>query len=250
MIPMKLFLTLAAICLCPLVFAQPEAATAPNLNDNSFTFAHFNELTVPRKVVDREDYLRFLEALREKNGHRVQFQPGTMEAGLIALAFYPELNDVKIRYVLQDTKTTLAARPRFLSLFRSRDKRAYTIFVDKQVKDREGVLFENFPFNAQVGGLGHEYAHIIDYADRSSLNIMWLGIKYLFSKKARARLEHKVDKIAIERGLGWQTLAWEEYIFHHSEASKRYKRYKKDFYLSEEEIREHMQKCDLYEQLD
>jgi len=244
---MKLLLIFPVFCIFSVVFAQPEAATVPNLNENSFSFAHFNELTVPRKVVNREDYLQFLN---QENGDRVQFQPVTREPGLIALAFYPELKDVKIRYVYQDTKTTLAARPRFLSLFRSRDKRAYTIFVDKRVKDKEGVLFEHFPFNAQVGGLGHEYAHIIDYSRRNSLNIMWLGIKYLFSKQARARLEHKVDKITIERGLGWQTLAWEEYIFHHSEASRKYKRYKKDFYLSEEEIREHMQKCELYEQLD
>lgn len=246
---MKLLLFLSFCCFYSVLSAQPEATTVPSPNDNGFSFAHFNELTLPRKVVNKEDYQPFLQALHDKNGHQIEFQPETLESGLIALAFYPELKDVKIRYVFQDTKTTLAARPRFLSLFRGRDKRSYTIFVDKKVKNKEGVLFENFPFNAQVGGLGHEYAHIIDYSRRSSLNIMWLGIKYLFSKKAKSRLEHKVDKITIERGLGWQTLAWEEYIFHHSEASNQYKRYKRDFYLGEEEIREHMQKCELYESL-
>ena len=243
---MKFALPLIFLCFPLLVFSQPEASS---VNDTGFSFAHFNEITVPKKEVKREEYQTVFTNLQQKYTNK-QFQHETLEPGLIALAFYPELKDVKIRYVYEDTKTTLAARPRFVSLFRAKDKRAYTIFVDRKVKGKEGVLFKDFPFNAQVGGLGHEYAHIIDYSQRSGLNIMWLGIKYLFSKKAKARLEHKVDKITIERGLGWQTLAWEEHIFHNSEASKRYKSYKKDFYLSDEEIKEHMQKCNLYKLLD
>lgn len=243
---MKILFTLFCLSLSHFVVSQPEALS---VHDSDFSFAHFNELTVPRKILKKSDYVNLMAEMESKYQGK-EFQRETLEPGLIALAFYPELKDVKIRYVYEDTKTTLAARPRFLSLFKSREKRSYTIFVDKKVKGKEGVLFENFPFNAQVGGLGHEYAHIIDYSKRSGLNIMWLGIKYLFSKKAKARLEHKVDKITIERGLGWQALAWEEFIFHHSEASRRYKDYKKDFYLSEEEIKLHMQKCNLYESID
>jgi hypothetical protein len=244
---MKLLITLSLICITTLASSQPEAASVSTMQENSFSFAHFNELTVPRKLIEAADYQSMLPALQEIYQKNKYFQQETLEPGLIALAFYPELKDVKIRYVYQDTKTTLAARPRLLSLFRSKDKRAYTIFVDKKVKGREGVLFNDFPFNAQVGGLGHEYAHIIDYSKRSSLNIAWLGLKYLFSKKSKARLEHKVDRITIERGLGWQTLAWEEHIFHHSEASHQYKTFKKKLYLSGEQIREHMRECSLYE---
>lgn len=246
---MKAILTLLFLCILSLAWAQPESSNLPASlgKEGGFSFAHFNELTVPKKLFHPEDCDAYQEDLLEAYQRNKDFQEEALLPSLVALAYYPELRDTKIRFVYHDTKTTLAARPRLLSLFRGREKRTYTIFIDKNVKGREGILFEDFPFNAQVGGLGHEYAHIIDYSKRSGLNVLWLGIKYLFSKKARAKLEHKVDKIAIERGLGWQALAWEEHVLHNSEASKKYKTYKKRLYLSAEEIKNHMDLCPLYE---
>lgn len=245
---MKALVTLLFFSLASTVWAQSESSILPtSIEEGGFSFAHFNELTVPKKLFHQEDCHEYMKDLLEAYQHNKDFQDETLLPSLIALAYYPELRNTKIRFVYQDTKTTLAARPRFLSLLRGREKRAYTIFIDKKVKGHEGILFEDFPFNAQVGGLGHEYAHIIDYSKRSGFNVLWLGVKYLFSKKARAKLEHKVDKIAIERGLGWQSLAWEEHVLQNSEASKKYKIYKKKLYLSAEQIKHHMDQCPVYE---
>jgi len=211
--------------------------------------AHTKHFVKPRKVVKKENYQSIIHQLRQRSQNKY-FHPKTLEPGLIALAYYPELQNVRIKYKSKNIKTTLAARPQFWSLFRAREKRSYTIFVDRQIVAQEGVLFESFPFNAQVGGLGHEYAHIIDYTQRSSVNILWLGIRYLLSKRAKAGLEQKVDKITIERGLGWQALAWHQYITKHSNASPDYIAYKKKLYLSSEEIVDHMQQCTVYPHFD
>lgn len=247
---MKAVISLMLLCIIlTSAYSQPESTNSvvSSVEHNGFSFAHFNELTIPKKTFHAEDCMHYQEDLLEAYQRNKDFLDQALLPSLIALAYYPELKDTKIRFVYLDTKTTLAARPRFWSLFRGRDKRSYNIFIDKDVKQREGVLFEDFPFNAQLGGIGHEYAHIIDYSKRSGLDILWLGIKYLFSKRAKAKLEHKVDKIAIERGLGWQAIAWEEHVLQNSEASKKYKTYKKSVYLSAEEIKEHMQNCSVYE---
>lgn len=240
-----------SVLLCTLissVYAQPESSSAMLTSEQTgFSFAHFNELTIPKKIIHAEDCMLYQKDLIEAYQRNKDFLEQAMLPSLIALAYYPELKDTKIRFIYLDTKTTLAARPRFWSLFRGRDKRSYNVFIDKKVKEHEGVLFEDFPFNAQLGGIGHEYAHIIDYSRRSGFDIMWLGIKYLFSKKARSKLEHKVDKIAIERGLGWQAIAWEEHVMQNSKASKKYKTYKKSVYLSSEQIKNHMDLCPVYD---
>ncbi len=247
---MKVIITLLFLCNAFSCWAQSESSSLSSTlrQEGGFSFAHFNELTVPKKIFQQKDCDSFREDLLEAYQINKNFQTEALLPSLVAIAYYPELRNTKIRFVSSDTKTTLAARPRFWSLFRGRDKRTYNIFIDKKVKQQEGVLFEDFPFNAQVGGLGHEYAHIIDYSKRSSLNIMWLGIKYLFSKKTRAKLEHKVDKLTIERGLGWQSIAWEEHVIENSKASVKYKTYKKKLYLSAEQIRDHMNLCPLYEE--
>jgi len=231
-------------------FAQSESssftANSPAEPDNEISYIEKHKLAIPKKIFRRKDYSHYQEDLLNKYQSNKNFLKQALLPSLIALSYYPELQNTKIRFIYADTKTSLAARPRFWSLFRGRENRTYNIFIDKKVKQQEGVLFEDFPFNAQLGGIGHEYAHIIDYSERSGLNILWLGVKYLFSKKARAKLEHKVDKITIERGLGWQAIAWEEHVLKHSTASNKYKIYKKKVYLSTEQIKDHMNQCPVY----
>jgi hypothetical protein len=37
------------------------------------------------------------------------------------------------------------------------------------------------PYNVIVGWLAHELGHVLDYKDRSSINLMWFGVMYYFS---------------------------------------------------------------------
>jgi hypothetical protein len=218
-------------------WSQPDTSPPPvPLSQALSSSSSLPSVLVPQKQFHQPDCSGYAQALQKSYGSNKQFENACLLPSLVALSFYPELENTKIRFVLRDTRTTLAARPRLLSLFRGRSKRSYTIYIDQSVQDQQGVLLEELSFNAQVGGLGHEYAHVLDYRNRSGLNIIWLGIKYFLSRKAKASLERAIDKRTIERGLGWQALAWEHYILHQSDASESYKRYKKHIYLSTEEI--------------
>ncbi|MFP4089436.1 MAG: hypothetical protein ACLFUB_05290 [Cyclobacteriaceae bacterium] len=227
-------------------YFAPPALTASG-QQNGLTAEMMGDPELPQRFFSYEEWSERIEELMEAYSSNKSFQDEALLPSLIALAYYPELHDVKVRFVYKDIKTSLAARPGIRNLFRKRKNRVYTIFIDNKVENGEGVLFEDFPLNAQVGGMGHEYAHIIDYSERSALNILWLGIRYFLSDKSKAKLEHEVDKITIERGLGWQTLAWEKFIIERSQASDKYKNYKSGLYLSSEDIIQHMEQCPVYE---
>nr|WKN37643.1 hypothetical protein K4G66_02840 [Tunicatimonas sp. TK19036] len=233
------------------VWAQLNAppSLVPLLEKNYPFPENLSTLLVPQRNFKRPACYAFIKDLQESYGSNKELQNECLLPSLVALSFYPELKNTKIRFVLSDTKTTLAARPRLLSLFRGRKNRSYCIFIDQAVQDQQGVLLEEMSFNAQVGGLGHEYAHILDYQNRSGFNVLWLGIKYLLSRKAKATLEKAVDKRTIERGLGWQALAWEYYILHQSDASDRYKRYKENIYLAPEEILFYIHSFPIYQHI-
>lgn len=219
------------------------------LENNHPLLENLSPLLLPQRNFKHPACSAFMKDLQESYGSNKELQNEYLLPSLVALSFYPELKNTKIRFVLGNTKTTLAARPRLLSLFQGRKNRSYCIYIDQSVQEQQGVLLEEMSFNAQVGGLGHEYAHILDYQNRSGLNVLWLGIKYLLSRKAKAVLEKTVDKRTIERGLGWQALAWQYHILHQSDASDRYKQYKENVYLAPEEILFYIQSFPIYQHI-
>lgn len=153
----------------------------------------------------------------------------------IASKYYPELNGVKIGIAFKSIKTSMAARPKGSFLFKPKDQRKYYIFINNGHKKVKGVRFEELSLNAQVGLVGHELAHIVDYESKSKWKIVKTGIGYLF-KNPKKRLESEVDYIAIEKGLGWQIYDFYDYIQNSSECSSKYKKYKQDIYFSSGEI--------------
>ena len=80
---------------------------------------------------------------------------------LIALSFYPELEDTKISFRRRELNSTMAARPKGIEVFRSKGKRHYIIYIN----DFPSVKIppDSIAFNALVGILGHELAHILEY---------------------------------------------------------------------------------------
>ena len=89
-----------------------------------------------------------------------------------ALSYYPELANTRITIKNAKIKTTLNARPTILSTFiRKRTKRKYVIRINNKKLDSI-IQFEDISFNAKIGVLGHEFAHIYDYNKRSFFGII------------------------------------------------------------------------------
>lgn len=155
-----------------------------------------------------------------------------------ALSYYPELWGKKIRLKYGKAKTTMTSRPRMLSVFRKKDKRSYKITIGNKDGYKPAQLVNTAPFNALVGVLGHELAHVEDYSNRSGWAVTWMGIKYVFSKKYRRRMEYYTDSLAMSKGLQWQVYHYSHYVVNTADVDEDYRQYKLDIYMSPEQVRE------------
>jgi len=189
-----------------------------------------------QRVLDSLDLLPQLDSLTHQFATNKIFLDEYRLVTLAALSHYPELSNTRIVFKRSKIKTTLNARPTAISLlFRSKEKRKYVIRINSQLKDSV-IYFHHIPFNAKVGVLGHELAHINDYNTRN----FWRVLKRLFAysgKKSKAAFEKEIDHTTIEKGLGWQLYDWSDYVLNKSDARVKYKKFKQETYLTPEEIK-------------
>tara|TARA_R110000751_G_scaffold51190_1_gene112499 strand:- start:230 stop:814 length:585 start_codon:yes stop_codon:yes gene_type:complete len=157
----------------------------------------------------------------------------------IALSHYPQLADTNISLKFKNDikKSTMQAQPVFKSLLRPRKKRDYVIFISKKVKiEDEAFKITDIPSDVLIGWIGHELGHIMDYRDRSSLGLIWFGLKYLYFPKFIREAERAADTFAVAHGMGEYILKTKDFILNHAHISETYKARIKRLYLSPEEI--------------
>lgn len=131
---------------------------------------------------------------------------------LIALSYFHELKNTRICFRFRKRKTPLTSRPRISSFFLPKKWRSYVITISSKANGKfSPILFNKLPFNAQIGVLGHEIAHIPYYRDRTSLQLLGLGFK-LGNDNFVDAFEFNTDKAVIDRGLGHQLYAWSVFV--------------------------------------
>ena len=132
---------------------------------------------------------------------------------LIALSFFPELKNICIEFrVLKTCKAPLTTIPSFTSILKSPVERKYIITIrNLQSKSLEPILFEDLPYNAQIGVIGHELSHVVDFNSQSSLRLIADGVKHVSSKFVDG-FEYRTDSICVAHGLGYQLLEWSKYV--------------------------------------
>ena len=162
------------------------------------------------------------------------------KAAMIALSYYPELKNTRIIFREKNIKTTMATRPRMDFLFHHKGKRVYCIFFDTKVKNEDGLLPAEVPFNALIGLIGHELAHVIDYRHKSAIGIVTTGVRYI-GHQYRERLENATDRETISRGLGWQLYDWSEFVLEAPDVSEKYREYKETYYYAPAELKKIIQ---------
>ncbi|MFI3265516.1 MAG: hypothetical protein SNG38_09520 [Rikenellaceae bacterium] len=159
-----------------------------------------------------------------------------LEPTLIALSHYPELKETKIEFKYSAEATTMAARPKPLSMLW---RRRYIVLIN----DREefgGIHLEDVPYNAQIGIIGHELAHIADYENHNLAGVMGILFRYA-DKKRKPLFEKEIDRATIERGLGWQLYDWAAFsLSDESGATEEYREFKRQHYLTPEQIEQYI----------
>lgn len=157
----------------------------------------------------------------------------------IALSYYPKLRETPIKFQFKKDikKSTMQAQPVFKSLLKPRKKRAYVIFISKKIKiEDEAFKITDIPSDVLIGWIGHELGHVMDYRNRSSLGLIWFGLKYLYFPKFIREAERAADTFAVSHGMGEYILKTKDFILNHAHISEPYKARIKRLYLSPEEI--------------
>lgn len=150
----------------------------------------------------------------------------------VAESYYPELINTHIIVKEKNIHTVMAARPDIFSYLKRKSKRTYVIFIDTLFYGKKGLFYDLY-FNARLGVIGHELAHISTYNHKSFPGLVGYGIQYLFNRK---KLEHQTDELAISHGLGWQLYDYAQIAFNPVKVGEKYANYKKKYYYSPQQL--------------
>ncbi len=191
----------------------------------------------PVQKINKDTIQSNVEKLKGRFGFNKKVPKEELSNFYTAIGYYPELKSVNIKVRYGKIKTTMQCRPRWDFLFHRKEKRSYVLYIGKKIKNGNGILYRNLPLNAQIGVMGHELAHIVDYQRMNNLQLCRFGFDYLTSKK-KQEIENRIDLIAIHHGLGYQISDFSKYVFEESGASFRYIKYKMKFYFRPHQIRE------------
>lgn len=131
---------------------------------------------------------------------------------LTALSFYPELSATNVHFRFRKRKSPLTSRPRFFSVFKKPKNRSYVITLSTRTNKKfTPILFNNLPYNSQIGVIGHELAHITEYKTMNTGKLLGL-IFNMLNPKYVDKFEYNTDFIAINHGLAHQLLDWSSYV--------------------------------------
>ena len=191
----------------------------------------------PVQKINKDFAQSNVEKLKQKFGFNKKVPKEILSNFYTAIGYYPELKNVNIKVRYGIIKTTMQCRPRWDFISHKKKNRSYVIYIGNKIKKSYGILYRNLPLNAQIGVIGHELAHIIDYQSMNNFQMIQFGINYLKSKKKK-EIENRTDLIAIHRGLGYQISDFSKYVFEESGASYEYLKYKMKFYFRPNQIKE------------
>lgn len=181
-----------------------------------------------------------------------QIPESIKEEAKIALSHYPELKETSIEFKFKKKikKSTMQAQPVFGSIFKTRGKRKYKILISERIKITDTIYYtKDMPSEIMIGWLGHELGHIMDFKDRSGINLVGFGLGYVFSKNYIKKAERRADSYAISHGMEKYILATKEFILTKAGLTQKYIDRIKELYLSPEEIMQMVEDRDAVEPL-
>lgn len=201
-----------------------------------FSFAHFQD-QVDKLIPD--DFPE-LDIDLEQFAVNKDIPDEIREVTLLALSHYPELLEVKIDFQFQNKirGSVMQAQPKIGSLlFNNKDNRSYRIKISRHLELLdEMVPIEELPQQVLLGWIGHELGHVKDYLDRSMVNMMAFGMRYVLSDKFVTRAEIAADSHSVSNGLGKAIVATKEFVLNHDRLPEGYKDKIRALYMSPGEI--------------
>lgn len=208
------------------------------------------QIIVQGKELSYLDYVEqdFYDSLYEANSGNKEIPEKFSLQILFALAHYPELKDVKITFLVKKAFTPLSALPSLSSMMNPLGERSYRVVISSEsVPEMERILLKNLPINAQIGVIGHEIAHVLDYHKKSFTDLLAVALNYSVNPVYHAWFEKSTDLRTIEHGLGWELYSYSKYVRTLFGSEQREVNLSDDFYLHFNEILFEMQKRSSYD---
>lgn len=221
-----------SIIFCSLLIAYFPTNTF--YNNCSIHNIELNFSTSPVRNIDSIFYSEKILSLQESFGANKVIIPKFKLQSLVALSFFPKLKNTHISFVYKSINTTMQCKPKVNTILRDKENREYVITINNN-SNFKGVLLDEVPFNAQIGVIGHELSHVIDYENQNAKGIINRGFDYL-SEEKKKEFEYYIDSLTITIGLGWQIYDWADFVLNKSKASEEYKCFKRRIYLTPEMI--------------
>ncbi len=191
--------------------------------------------TPPIEQLDEAYYQSQLADLQTKFGQNKTIDTDYLLPCLTALSFYPELKEVDIRFIQMKKGATMTAAPAANFPFKRNNKRVYKIRIKDAGEESNGIIAKNhLSFNALVGVIGHELAHIADYHEKNKWQLFKVGFQQLSAKKVQ-EFERDTDILAVEHGLIYQLIEFQTYVLTQIDIP-RFQERRKTNYLSLDEL--------------
>ncbi|MFD2099742.1 hypothetical protein [Flagellimonas iocasae] len=159
----------------------------------------------------------------------------------IALTHFPELEDVPIEFKFKKNikKSVMQAQPTLQGIFSSKENRSYRILISEKFKiTGQEYQTTNVPQDVLIGWIGHELGHVMDYQNRSGINLVAFGFRYAFLKDYVKKAERAADSFAVLRGMSNYIIKTKRFILENADIDPLYKERIKEYYLSPDEIME------------
>ncbi len=146
--------------------------------------------------------------LKKQFGKNKKYAPEYEKLVLPALSFFPQLKDYRITFKVRKQGPPLSTRPTFGSLIRHARKREYMVFISADTSTEwKAIQLNRVPIMAQLGIIGHELSHIIEFKEKNTFGLIGLGINHV-STRYMNKFEFQADSICISQGMGDYLLAW------------------------------------------
>lgn len=185
-----------------------------------------------------------LDVLRKAFGNHKRIPVCYERVVLEALSHYPELVDVQVHVVLKnDHPVPYGTTPGFAGVLRSPASRIYTISILEEAEPPvERALFKHLNYEMQLGVIGHELVHVLQFMYCDRIELLKTLMLYLMPSFQK-RIERGADIGAIEHGFGKELHKHAVYI----RSIPGYVEQRKaivENYLSPEEILEHIERVE------
>ncbi len=194
------------------------------------------QVSAGQHLFDSTLFAQKLDSLKNEFSE-IAYQGKWQTSFYAALSHYPEFKQTIIIFKSRNISTTMQCRPKVFSVFRKSEKRKFLMLFNHNQGRSRGVELGELSFNARVGLFAHELAHVLDYLQLSTMQFAGLGFQYM-NKRGKRRLEHKIDRIVIWKGMGYQILKYATETLKNQSITEDYRKRRKTIYLQPSELKE------------